>query len=126
VIVSLHVASGAAVGALLRSRRRALLLGPVVHLAGDRVPHQDIASRRFEIVSGASCLLLLAMRRGLDAATVGAVAASAPDLEHVLPWLRPGGHKVFHGRHGWHRSGRFSAVAQLLLAGAILGGLASR
>jgi hypothetical protein len=35
--------------------------------------------------------------------------------------LRPGGSKLFHGRRGWHRSGRFPADLQLLLAGAILG-----
>jgi hypothetical protein len=69
-------------------------------------------------------VLLLAVRRGpFDAATLGAIAASAPDLEHVVPRLRPRGQKLFHGRHGWHRSGRFSAAAQLVLAGAILGAL---
>jgi hypothetical protein len=109
-------------GALVRSRRRALLIGPLLHMAEDRVPHQDILNRRFEIASGAACLLLLTLRRGpFDAATLGAVATSAPDLEHVMPWLRPRGQKLFHGRHGWHRSGRFSAAAQLVLAGAILG-----
>jgi hypothetical protein len=122
VIVSLHVASGAAAGALARSRRRAVLIGPLLHVAGDRVPHEDIASRRFEIASGVAGVLLLAARRGpFDPATLGALAASAPDLEHVFPSLRPGGRKLFHGRHGWHRSGRFPATAQLLLAGAILG-----
>jgi hypothetical protein len=58
-----------------------------------------------------------------DPATLGAGASSAPDLEHVLPFLRPGGSKLFHGRRGWHRSGRFPADLQLLLAGAILGAL---
>ncbi|TMK72093.1 MAG: hypothetical protein E6G50_04645 [Actinobacteria bacterium] len=125
MIVSMHVASGAAMGALVRSPRRALLIGPFLHLAGDRVPHEDIPSLRFEIASGAACVLLLAVRRGpFDAATIGALAASAPDLEHVVPWLRPRGQKLFHGRHGWHRTGRFSASAQLVLAGAIVGVLA--
>ena len=59
------------------------------------------------------------------AGTLGALATSAPDLEHVVPWVRPGGRKLFHGGRGWHRSGRFSAAAQLLLAGAILGALSS-
>ena len=58
----------------------------------------------------------------LDPATLGAAASSAPDLEHVLPFLRPRGRKLFHYR-GWHRSGRFPAGLQLLLAGAILGAL---
>jgi hypothetical protein len=122
VIVSLHVATGGAIGALAGSRRRALMLGPPAHLLGDRVPHQDIASRRFEIGSGLACLSLLAARRGpFDPATLGAVAAAAPDLEHIFPSLRPGGRKLFHGRHGWHRSGAFPASVQLLLAGAIVG-----
>lgn len=123
MIVSLHVATGAAAGAASGSRLAAILLGPVLHLAGDRLPHQDIGSRRFEISSGVFCLVLLAGRRGaLDPATLGAAASSAPDLEHVIPLLRPGGHKLFHGP-GWHRSGRFPTQAQLLLAGAIVGAL---
>jgi hypothetical protein len=118
VIVSLHVATDAAAGTLAGSRLRALLLGPVLHLAGDRFPHEDIGSRRFEIRSGIASVALLAARRGpLDPATLGALAASAPDLEHVFPSLRPGGEKLFHGSRGWHRSGAFPAKLQLLLAG---------
>jgi hypothetical protein len=124
MIVSLHVATGAVAGAVSGSRLRAIALGPILHLAGDRLPHQDISSRRFEISSGLLCLTLLAARRGpLDAATLGAVASSVPDLEHVLPWLRPGGHKLFHGRLGWHRSGPLPPEVQLLVAGAIIGAL---
>lgn len=122
MIVALHVATGAAAGAASGSRLAALFLGPVLHLAGDRVPHEDIRSRRFEICSGVAGIVLLAVRRGpLDPATLGAAASSAPDLEHVLPFLRPGGRKLFHGARGWHRSGRFPAAVQLLLAGVILG-----
>jgi hypothetical protein len=124
VIVSLHVATGAAAGAASGSRLTAILIGPLLHLAGDRLPHRDIGSRRFEIGSGLACLALLAGRRGpLDPATLGAAASSAPDLEHVVPFLRPRGSKLFHGRHGWHRTGRFPADLQLLLAGAIVGAL---
>jgi hypothetical protein len=126
VIVALHVATGAAAGAASGSRLAALLLGPVLHVAGDRVPHRDIDSRRFEIGCGIAGMALLAARRGpLDPATLGAAASSAPDLEHVLPLLRPRGRKLFHG-HGWHRSGRFPASLQLLLAAAILGALSAR
>jgi hypothetical protein len=120
VIVALHVATGAAAGAASGSRLAALLLGPILHVAGDRVPHQDFRSRRFEIGSGLGGILLLAARRGpLDPATLGAAASSAPDLEHVLPLVRPRGRKLFHD-HGWHRSGPFPARLQLLLAVAIL------
>jgi hypothetical protein len=118
----MHVATGGAIGALAPSRKLALLLGVPAHLLADRVPHQDIASRRFEIASGVVLVTALAVRRGpFDRATLGALAASAPDLEHVLPGLRPGGRKLFHGRHGWHRAGRFPVRIQLLLAGAIIG-----
>jgi hypothetical protein len=122
VIVSLHVATGAAVGALAGSRLAALALGPPLHLACDRVPHEDIVNRRFEIRSGLFGLALLALSRGpLDPATLGAAAASAPDLEHVFSQLRPHGRKLFHGGRGWHRSGGFRADVQLVLAGAIIG-----
>lgn len=122
VIVSLHVATGAATGALARSRPIALLLGPVVHLAGDRVPHDDIHSIRFEVGSGLVALAALAARRGvLDPAVLGGGAAAAPDLEHLVPWLRPGGRKLFH-REGTIDSG-ISTSVQLLAAGAIFGAL---
>ena len=126
VIVSLHVASGAAAGAAMRSRTLAVLCGPVLHLAGDRVPHRDIPNRRFEVASGLLCVTLLAIRRGsLHPVTAGALSAAAPDLEHLFPLLRPGGSKLFHGKRGWHRSGRLPVAAQLLLAGAIVGALAA-
>jgi len=90
VIISLHVATGAAAGAASGSRVGAILLGPILHLAGDRLPHQDIGSRRFEIGSGVFCLVLLASKRGaLDPATLGAAASSAPDLEHVVRGTHP-------------------------------------
>jgi hypothetical protein len=124
VIVSLHVASGAAVGAAARSRRSAVALGLLAHLAGARVPHHDIPSRRFELRSGVALLLLVALRRGaLDRATIGAAAASAPDVEHVLRLPRPGGRKLFpsHRFHGWHRAGGLPAWVQLVTAGALAG-----
>ena len=129
MIVSLHVATGALVGALAGSRAGALALGPLAHLAGDRMPHQDVNSRRFEIASGAACVLLLAGTRGpFDPAVLGAVAAAVPDVEHVIPLPRPGGRKLFpsHRFRGWHRAGGVPAWAQLLAAGAILGALAAR
>jgi hypothetical protein len=124
VIVSLHVATGGAIGALAGKPGRAALLGALAHAAGDRMRHQDIPSRRYEIVTGVAALVAIAVRRGpLDAATIGAAAASAPDLEHVLSLPRPGGRKLFpsHRIHGFHRSGGVSAQAQLFAAGIILG-----
>ena len=126
MIVSLHVATGGALGWATRSRLRAFLLGPLLHLAEDSLPHRDIRDRRFEIQSGIACLALLALRRGpFDPVTVGAAATSAPDLEHVVPRLRPGGKKLFHRRFGWHHSGAFPTSVQLLCAGTIVGLLLS-
>jgi hypothetical protein len=130
VIVALHVATGALGGALAGSRGRALALGPILHLAGDVMPHRDIPNRRFEQWSGVAALGLVAAVRGaFDPATVGAAAASAPDLEHVLRLPRPGGRKLFpsHRVHGLHQGGGVPAWLQLLAAGTILGAvIASR
>ena len=128
MVVSLHVASGAAAGAATRSRLLAVLLGIPLHLLADRVPHRDIPNRTFEIASGLAGLSVLALGRGpFHPATLGAFAASAPDLEHVFPALRPRGTKLFHGRHGWHTSGRLLPVQlQLLAAGITIGAIAVR
>ena len=126
MIVSLHVATGAAMGAVVRSRPLALLLGPPLHLAADRVPHEDIPDRSFEIGSGLVTLGLLAARRGLfDPAVLGGAAASMPDLEHVVPWLRPRGEKIFHRGGGRHGVG-MPVEMQLLLAGTVVGLLLAR
>jgi hypothetical protein len=126
VIVSLHVATGGALGALVRSRPLALLLGPLLHMAGDQVPHEDIDDESFEIGSGLLALGLLAASRGpLDAAVLGGAAAAMPDLEHVVPWLRPRGEMLFHRHPGRHGAG-IAAGSQLVLAGATVGWLLAR
>jgi hypothetical protein len=125
MIVSLHVATGAAGGAITGSRKGAVVLGLVLHALGDRMPHHDIESQSFEIRSGAACVLALAARHGpLSPVTIGALASSAPDVEHLLPLPR----KLFpsHWVPGWHREGGVPACAQLLAAGAILGYLLTR
>ena len=126
MIVSLHVATGATGGVLAGSRVRSLPLGLLLHLAGDAMPHEDIFDRRFEIGSGVAAVLLLAAARGpLDPAVTGALAASAPDIEHVVRLPRPGGRKLFptHRLRGWHRSGGMSAPLQLVVAGFLIGSL---
>jgi hypothetical protein len=123
MIVSAHVATGAAAGALVRSRLAAVVIGAGLHGLGDAIPHRDIPSRRFEVYSGVVGLAALAWRRGLlDPATLGAAACAAPDLEHVLPLPQPGGRKLYptHRVEGWHRSGGIPAWAQLAAAGVIL------
>jgi hypothetical protein len=126
MIVSLHVALGGAAGALVKSRRLALLLGPPLHVAGDRVPHEDILDQSFEIGSGLVALGLLAAKRGpFDPAVLGGAACATPDLEHIVPWLRPRGEMLFHRGRGMHGMG-VSAEAQLLVAGAVVGLLLAR
>ena len=123
MIVSLHVATGAAGGALVRLALRRAVLGLALHGLGDAVPHHDIESQGFELGSGGTALLALAARYGpFHPVTIGAVAASAPDIEHVLPLPRPGGRKLFpsHRVEGWHRDGGVPAWVQLAAAGAIL------
>jgi hypothetical protein len=127
VIVAMHVAGGAALGALAASRGRAVALGLALHGAQDAVPHHDIPSRRFETASGVLLLAVLALRRGLfDPTTLGGAACAAPDLEHVLPLPRPGGRELYpsHRVEGWHAEGGVPAWAQLVAAGVIVALLA--
>ena len=115
----MHVATGGLAGATSGSRARAVLLGPLLHAVCDAIPHEDIPSKRFETASGVAAVLLLARRRGLDAATVGAVASAAPDLEHILPFPRPRGRQLFP-THRWARPVPFRGVpAWLQLAVAV-------
>ena len=128
VIVALHVASGALAGALAGSRVRAAGIGPLLHAGLDAIPHEDIPSRRFEEASGIAALLLLASRRGIDAAVVGGALSAAPDLEHVLPLPKPGGKGLFPS-HRLPHSGHARVVpawAQLAVAVAIVAALVAR
>jgi hypothetical protein len=100
------------------------VLGPILHGLGDRIPHQDIASRRFELRSGLLLVGLVAGACGpLSPAVVGAVASSVPDVEHVVRLPRPGGRKLFptHRVRSWHRVGGVPASLQLLVAGVLVG-----
>jgi len=129
VIVALHVATGAVAGALSGSRPRALLVGAALHAVGDAIPHEDTNDRAFEIATGLALLGAIAAARGpFDRAVLGAAAASAPDLEHVLSLPRPGGLPLFpsHRLRGWHRAGGIPASAQLVVAGAVVALLVSR
>lgn len=126
VISSLHVATGALAGALLGSRRGAFYAGPLLHIAGDRMPHYDIDWRQFELATCIGGIVALGLARGpLDPATIGGFTSALPDAEHVLRLPRLGGKKLFpsHRIPGWHRPGGVPASLQVLAAGAILGGL---
>ena len=85
------------------------------------MPHHDIKSRRFEVASGVACVFAIAVRHGpLSPVTIGALAASAPDLEHVLPRISERELFPSHRIRGWHREGGVPAWAQLVAAGTIL------
>jgi len=125
----MHVAAGAAAGALTRSRGGAVLAGLVLHGLQDAVPHEDIPSHGLETATGSFLLAVLALRRGLlDPAVLGGAACAAPDLEHVLPLPRQGGRGLYpsHRVAGWHREGGVPAWAQLALASAIVALLARK
>ena len=120
----MHVATGALGGVLAGSPAAAAVVGPILHFFGDRIPHEDFASHRFELACGVGGVLALAVVRGpLDPATLGAATSAAPDVEHVLRLPRPGGRKLFpsHRIRGWHRPGGVPANAQLLVAGVLFG-----
>lgn len=121
-MVAFHAASGAAAGWVSSSRLLALASGPVLHVGADQVPHRHPRHEAVEVGSGLVALGLLVRRRGLfDAATVGALAAVAPDFEHLVPQrLRP--RKLFHRLPGRDRVGRrgLSVATQLVLSAAIL------
>ena len=128
MIVLVHVATGGLAGAASGSRARAAMIGPLLHAVCDAIPHEDIPSRRFETASGVAAVLLLARRRGIDAATVGAVASAAPDLEHILPFPRPRGRQLFP-THRWARPVPFRGVPawlQLAVAVPVVAALARR
>ncbi len=126
MIVSLHVATGAALGAAVRRRGALLVLGPVLHILSDRVPHQDIDSLRFEVGSGAAGLVALTARFGpRHPVTLGAIATCLPDAEHLIRLPRPGGRKLFpsHRFEDWHREGGLPTWVQLAAAGVLLGAM---
>ena len=126
MISSLHVATGASAGALVGSRLGAVAVGPLLHLAGDRMPHWDIDWRNFELVTSIGGVVALAIARGpLDPATLGGFMSALPDAEHVLRFPRPGGKKLFpsHRFNGWHVAGGIPAGLQVVVAGALLSSL---
>ncbi len=125
----MHVATGAAAGAIVGDRAGAALAGLALHAAGDAIPHEDFDSMRFEAATGIGLLVLLALRRGLtDPAVVGAAFSAAPDLEHVLPRPDHDNPKLFpsHRLDGWHREGGISAPLQLFASLVIVGALVLR
>lgn len=127
MIVTMHVATGAVLGAAVRSRAAAVALGPLLHMIEDFIPHEDIGSMRYEATSGGALLALLALTRGpTDPATIGAVATAAPDLEHVLrprrfPWQR-----LFPSHRRAHPPEGLPVWLQLLTAGFLAGVLLGR
>ena|ERR1700722_12958038 len=122
-MVALHAATGAATGVLTRSKLAAIAAGPVLHVAGDRVPHRHPTHPGWEYLAGILAIGMLAERRGvLDPATLGAAAAVMPDVEHLIPGLGVRRAKVFHRRPGRDRRDAtgLSIRTQTVLAAMIL------
>jgi hypothetical protein len=114
MIVALHVATGAVTGALTSSRGAAVALGPLLHVASDRIPHRH-PRRKWDFLAGAVALAYVAHRRGItDAATVGALAAVAPDAKPRRRQTRPPRLRPRRKPHG------LRVTAQLALAAALL------
>ena len=119
VISSLHVATGAAAGALLRSRSAAFVVGPLLHVVGDRMPHHDIGWRKFEVWTCIGGIVALGIARGpLDPATVGGFASRTPST--LI--RRPGGSSS-RPRHARLAPAGHRVRVEVLAAGPILGGL---
>jgi hypothetical protein len=123
MIASLHVASGAVAGALASSRRQAAVAAPLLHLVLDLVPHDDIPSHRFELLTAGGALAALALAYGpLDRVTIGAALSAAPDLEHLRRFPRPRGRKLFpsHWFAARHQGPRVPVWFQLAAAAGLL------
>ena len=75
------------------------------------------------VATGAAGGAVAARYGPLSPVTLGALASSAPDIEHAIRLPQPGGRKLFpsHRIPGWHKAGGVPAWAQLLAAGAIVG-----
>jgi hypothetical protein len=98
------------------------VLGALLHVAGDRVPHRHPAEW-IDYLAGVASIVLLLSRRGLgDVATIGALAAVMPDFEHVIFGSGRRRGKLFHRRPGGDRcdSSGLSSRTQLVLAAAII------
>jgi hypothetical protein len=124
MIASLHVATGAAAGALVSSRAHAAVAAPVLHLALDLVPHEDVPSHCFELLTAGGALAAIAVAYGpLDRVTIGAALSAAPDLEHLRRFPRPLGRKLFpsHWFGARHRGARVPVWFQLAVAAGLLG-----
>ena len=87
----MHVATGAVGGLVSGSPLAAAVIGPVIHFFGDRVPHEDLASHRFEAACGVVGVLALAV-------PVFESRCSSPRLRVPASGNRkPAGHA-----NGWH------------------------
>jgi len=87
MMVCIHAAVGAAVGAVVGRRRAALVAGIASHLICDLFPHRDY-DIKIEAPLAAAMFGYLGKRYGIDSPQfVGAVGAVLPDGENALAVL---------------------------------------
>lgn len=87
MMVCIHAAVGAGVGAIVGRRRAALFAGIASHLICDLFPHRDY-DIKVEAPLAAVMFGYLAKRYGIDSPQfVGAVGAVLPDAENALAVL---------------------------------------
>jgi hypothetical protein len=87
MMVCVHAAVGAAVGAVLRRPSAAFFGGVLSHLICDLIPHKDY-DIKIEAPLAASVFAYLAKRYGVNSPQfLGAAGAVAPDAENALALL---------------------------------------
>jgi hypothetical protein len=128
MMVCIHAAVGAAVGAVLRRPGAAFCGGVLSHLICDLIPHKDY-DIKIEAPLAATVFAYLAKRYGVDSPQfLGAAGAVAPDAENALVvlGLLPRDKMVFPSHNDkapWylgHGKKVDSPLPQIILAAAAL------
>ena len=114
----IHALAGAALGALLQDRRKALLAGVAAHLPTDLLPHYHLSDTG-EVLTAIASLVFVGLRYGGDSPEfAGAIGALLPDLEVVANRLHllPENSQVFPTHRGLHGHRQSHPTTEILLA----------
>lgn len=122
MICGVHGFIGAALGSLLKNRKRAFWAGVASHAVADLLPHHDL-SPEVEALIAAGSLGVVAVMKGTSSPEFwGAVGAMLPDAENGLYYLRgKEGHLLFPTHLGFHGPDTQEIVSQ---AAVVLASLA--